>query len=90
MYCVRCGDIIDKNELVCDKCGLRFTVVRADGTTVYINQSPTPVKGAKKKKFRFGWIIALVSVISVITALLFNQSQLTISALTQQRLLLLM
>ena len=43
MYCVRCGDIIDKNELVCDKCGLRFTVVRADGTTVYINQSPTPV-----------------------------------------------
>ena len=72
MYCVRCGDIIDKNELVCDKCGLRFSVVRADGTTVYINQSPTPVKGAKKKKFRFGWIIALVSVISVITALLFG------------------
>ena len=72
MYCVRCCDIIDKNELVCDKCGLRFSVVRADGTTVYINQSPTPVKGAKKKKFRFGWIIALVSVISVITALLFG------------------
>ena len=73
MYCVRCGDIIDKNELVCDKCGLRFTVVRADGTTVYINQSPTPVKGAKKKKqFRFGWIIALVSVLSVVTALVFG------------------
>ena len=70
MYCVRCGDIIDKNELVCDKCGLRFTVRRADGTTVYINQSPTPLK--KKKKFRFGWIIALVSVISVVTALLFG------------------
>ena len=69
MSCVRCGDIIDKNELVCDKCGLRFTVVRADGTTVYINQSPTPIK---KKKFRFGWLIALVSVISVVTALLFG------------------
>ena len=77
LYCVRCGDPIDKNELVCDKCGLRFTVVRADGTTVYINQSPTPVKGAKKKKFRFGWLIALVSVISVVGALLFGGILLT-------------
>ena len=73
MYCVRCGDKIDKNELICDKCGLRFSVVRADGTTVYINQSPTPVNvQKKKKKFRFGWLIALVSVISVTAALLFG------------------
>ena len=73
MYCVRCGDKIDKNELVCDKCGLRFRVVRADGTVVYINQSPTPVNvPKKKKKFRFGWLIALVSVISVTAALLFG------------------
>ncbi|MBO4310912.1 MAG: hypothetical protein J5856_07590, partial [Lachnospiraceae bacterium] len=26
LYCVRCGDKIDKDELVCDKCGLRFTI----------------------------------------------------------------
>lgn len=75
MYCVRCGDLIEKDELICDKCGLRFTVVNNDGSTVYINQSPikpaTPMetvqhnvkaKPEKKKKFRFGWIIALASV----------------------------
>ena len=74
LYCVRCGDPIDKNELVCDKCGLRFTLVNEKGATVYINQTPNPVKGktkaAKKKKgkFSYGWVIALVSVASVALA----------------------
>ena len=73
-YCVRCGDKIDKNETVCDKCGLRFTVVNDQGTTVYINQAPYPVKKPvqKQKKFRFGWLIALVSVLSVVIALTFG------------------
>ena len=74
LYCVRCGDPIDKNELVCDKCGLRFTVVNSQGTTVYINQTPNPVKKntvtkkKKEKKFGYGWVIALVSVASVLIA----------------------
>lgn len=61
-YCVRCGDKIDKDEAVCDKCGLRFRVVQNDGTTVYINQSPTPKnKPVKKKKKVNGWLIALLA-----------------------------
>ena len=47
LYCVRCGDPIDKNELVCDKCGLRFTLVNEKGATVYINQTPNPVSGSR-------------------------------------------
>ena len=49
-YCVRCGDKIEKDELVCDKCGLRFTVVNGEGNLVYVNMSPTPKKKKKKKK----------------------------------------
>ncbi|MBO4311124.1 MAG: hypothetical protein J5856_08695 [Lachnospiraceae bacterium] len=78
LYCVRCGDKIDKDELVCDKCGLRFTIERADGTTVYINRAPRPLnetvnnsktKKKKRKKFPYGLIIALVSVTSLALAL---------------------
>jgi len=84
-YCVRCGDKIDKDELVCDKCGLRFTVVENDGTTVYINRSPIPpesinlkadrskgkTSGKKKKKSGYGWLVALICVASVVLALVF-------------------
>ena len=41
-YCVRCGDKIEKDELVCDKCGLHFTVVQGDSTIVYINRTTSP------------------------------------------------
>ena len=80
MYCVRCGDKIEKNELVCDKCGLRFTITNANGTTVYINQTPNPVnvKKKKKKKERFGWIIALVSLLSIAFAIVSAVTVLTI------------
>ncbi|MCR4647834.1 MAG: hypothetical protein K5776_02010 [Lachnospiraceae bacterium] len=43
MYCVRCGDKIEKDELVCDKCGLSFAIVAKDNTLVYINQTPDPI-----------------------------------------------
>ena len=79
MYCVRCGDKIEKNELVCDKCGLRFTITNANGTTVYINQTPNPVNvKKKKKKERFGWIIALVSLLSIAFAIVSAVTVLTI------------
>lgn len=42
LYCVRCGDPIEKDELICDKCGLHFRVVTGDMTTVYMNQTPVP------------------------------------------------
>ena len=97
-YCVRCGDKIEKDELVCDKCGLRFRVVNENGTTVYINQSPHPIanpqvvpqgaktganasaqkhvktkapKQKKEKKRRYGWIIALASILSVVVVVTF-------------------
>ena len=62
MYCVRCGDIIDKDENICDKCGLHFTVVQNDGTLVYINQSPKPLQKAKpvKKKKKKGLAIIIL------------------------------
>lgn len=41
-YCVRCGDKIDKDECVCDKCGLKFRIVTESGTTVYINRVTSP------------------------------------------------
>lgn len=64
MYCVRCGDPIEKDELVCDKCGLRFELVHGErGTTVYMNQAKAPQKKAvkkKKKKMPVGGIIGIV------------------------------
>lgn len=68
MYCVRCGDKIDKNETICDKCGLHFTVLQENGTLVYINQSPRPInqetaKKPKKKKKGKGCLISLFAVL---------------------------
>lgn len=70
MYCVRCGDIIDKDENICDKCGLHFTVVQNDGTLVYINQSPKPLQKAKpvKKKKKKGLAI-IISAIAILSTL---------------------
>ena len=31
-YCVRCGDPISQGEMICDKCGYRFTFV--EGTNI--------------------------------------------------------
>lgn len=70
-YCMRCGDKIDKDEFVCDKCGLKFTVTKEDGSMVYVNMSPKQEtengqskKRIKKKSKSKGWIIALVTTVS--------------------------
>lgn len=45
LYCVRCGDPIDRGELICDKCGLHFTVVEGSPTTVYMQKlNPAAVR----------------------------------------------
>ena len=44
-YCVRCGDKIEKDEMVCDKCGLHFTVVENGNTIVYVNRTTSPNAG---------------------------------------------
>jgi len=40
LYCVKCGDPIEKNELICDKCGYHFTIVEGSPAKVYMNQVP--------------------------------------------------
>lgn len=68
-YCMRCGDKIDKDEFVCDKCGLKFTVTKDDGSMVYVNMTPSsdvkkqepPKQASKKKKKKKGWLIALIA-----------------------------
>lgn len=75
-YCMRCGDPIDKDEVVCDKCGVKFKIVKEDGATLYVNMSPVPkaenpkVNKNKKKKKKKGWLIALLSVGGVLGLLL--------------------
>lgn len=48
-YCVRCGDKIELDEGVCDKCGLKFRIVTETGTTVYINQVSSPEEAGKRE-----------------------------------------
>lgn len=38
LYCIKCGDPIDKGELICDKCGYHFTLVEGAPATVYMEQ----------------------------------------------------
>ena len=48
LYCVKCGDPIEKDELICDKCGYHFTIVEGSPAKVYMNQVPgkvTPAQG---------------------------------------------
>lgn len=40
LYCVKCGDPIEKDELICDKCGYHFTIVEGSPAKVYMNQVP--------------------------------------------------
>lgn len=40
LYCVKCGDPIEKDELICDKCGYHFTVVEGSPAKVYMDQIP--------------------------------------------------
>lgn len=40
LYCVKCGDPIEKDELICDKCGYHFMVVEGSPAKVYMNQVP--------------------------------------------------
>jgi len=50
LYCVKCGDPIEKDELICDKCGYHFTIVEGSPAKVYMNQvpgkAPAQVQGA--------------------------------------------
>ena len=49
LYCIKCGDPIEKDELICDKCGYHFTIVEGSPAKVYMNQVPgkqaQPVQG---------------------------------------------
>ena len=36
LYCINCGDPISPNEMVCDKCGYRFQIVKGNPNTVYM------------------------------------------------------
>ena len=38
LYCIKCGDPIEKGELICDKCGYHFTLVEGAPATVYMEQ----------------------------------------------------
>lgn len=38
LYCVKCGDPIEKDELICDKCGYHFTIVEGSPAKVYMNR----------------------------------------------------
>ena len=40
LYCVKCGDPIEKDELICDKCGYHFKIVEGSPATVYMDQVP--------------------------------------------------
>lgn len=40
LYCVKCGDPIEKDELICDKCGYHFTIVEGSPAKVYMDQVP--------------------------------------------------
>ncbi len=40
LYCIKCGDPIEKDELICDKCGYHFTIVEGSPAKVYMNQRP--------------------------------------------------
>lgn len=40
LYCVKCGDPIEKDELICDKCGYHFAIVEGSPAKVYMNQVP--------------------------------------------------
>ncbi len=45
LYCVKCGDPIEKDELICDKCGYHFTIVEGSPAKVYMNQVPGNMPG---------------------------------------------
>lgn len=40
LYCVKCGDPIEKDELICDKCGYHFELIEGSPAKVYMNQVP--------------------------------------------------
>ncbi len=47
LYCVKCGDPIEKDELICDKCGYHFKIVEGSPATVYMDQVPGKVSAVQ-------------------------------------------
>ncbi len=41
LYCVKCGDPIEKDELICDKCGYHFSIIEGSPAKVYMDKIPT-------------------------------------------------
>lgn len=55
LYCIKCGDPIEKDELICDKCGYHFTIVEGSPAKVYMDQTPkTSVTSSAQSNVQ-GW-----------------------------------